>query len=121
MKTHFQLQGKVDFHPQKEIKDSIKGVKFDFFYTGKREGAGQIELHITSIVRDWDENVFIRKASYLGHKENWKRCIKDHVRTHLLELHTGEMLVLALMQEFDVTEDNFKPWENYNPIHSPNT
>ncbi|WP_423819197.1 hypothetical protein V5739_00370 [Salinimicrobium sp. TIG7-5_MAKvit] len=118
IKSPLRPQGKFDFHPQEEIQESIRGVEYDFFYTGKREGTGgQIELHVTSIVRDWAENVYIRKAWYMGHKENWKGCIENHVRTHLLEISAGRMLVMRLMQDFEVTEDKFKPWEKYNPSH----
>ena len=112
-------QGKVDFHPQPQIEESIRGVEFDFFYTGKRQGTSSviIELHITSTVRDWAENVYMRKACYMGHKKQWKKCIEDHVRQHLLDLSTGSMLVMRLMQSFEVTEDKFKPWDKYNPSH----
>lgn len=73
--------GRKDFHPKPEIEESIRGVEYEFFYTGKRMGAGkQIELHVTSIVRDWDENVYIRKSWYSGNKEEWKKCIERHIR-----------------------------------------
>lgn len=115
MKTSLRQQGKVDFHPQPEIEDSIRGVEFDYFYTGKRQGSSriQIELHITSTVRDWNDNVYIRKAWYMGHKDHWKKCIEDHVRQHLLDLSTGPMLVMRMMQDFEVTEDKYKPWDKY--------
>ena len=48
---------KKNFFPQPIIQDSIRGVEFDYFYTGRRLGSGsQIELHITSTVIDWDNN-----------------------------------------------------------------
>ena len=59
--------------PQTEIQDSFKGVDFDYFFTGKREGTGgAIELHITSIVTDWATNTYTRQSIYRGHKEKWK-------------------------------------------------
>ena len=113
------IQDKVDFHPQPEIEDSIRGVEYDFFYTGKRQAPNSvtIELHITSNVRDWAENVYIRKAWYMGHKDQWKKCLKDHVRQHLTDLGTEPMMVRRMMQDFEVTKDNFKPWDKYNPSH----
>ena len=69
--------GRKDFHPKEEIEDSIKGVDFDYLYTGRRTGtSGQIELHVTSIVKDWDQNTYIRKAWYMGNKKGWKDCIR---------------------------------------------
>lgn len=118
MKTPLRPQGIVDFNPQEAIEESIRGVEFDYFYTGKREGkSGYIELHVTSTVRDWAENVYIRKAWYLGHKEDWKSCIDKHIRTHLLDLNTGMQLVLRMMQEFEVSEEKFIHWEIYKPTH----
>lgn len=116
MKSPLRQQEKIDYHPKEEIEESIRGVEYDFFYTGKRQGTGgQIELHITSTVRDWAENVYIRKAWYMGHKEKWEDCIKDHVRNHLIDLGTGHMLVMRLIQDFEVAKEKFKPWEKYKP------
>ena len=109
--------GRKDFHPKKEIEESIKGVEFDYFYTGKRTGtSGQIELHITSIVRDWDQNTYTRKAWFMGNKERWKDCIRIHIIDHLNDLNTGKMLVMSLMRDFEVSKDNFQEWEKYDPI-----
>ncbi|WP_156879185.1 hypothetical protein [Salinimicrobium xinjiangense] len=119
MKSQLKLQGKVDLHPQPEIEESIRGVEYDFFYTGKRQALRSpvIELHITSTVCDWAENVYIRKAWYMGHKDQWKQCIEDHVRQHLLDLSAGHMLVMRLMQDFEIGEKHFKEWDKYNPNH----
>lgn len=49
--------------PQAQIQSSLKGVEFDYFFTGKREGTGgAIELHITSIVTDWATNTYTRQS-----------------------------------------------------------
>lgn len=95
-------QGGKDYHPKPEIEESIRGVEYEFFYTGKRLGSGnQIELHITSIIRDWEETVFIRKSWYSGNKRTWKKCIEQHVRQHLEDLSTGQMLIMSLMRDFE--------------------
>ena len=117
-------RGRKDLHPKEAIEESIRGVEFDFYYTGKRLGSGKhIELHITSIVRDWEENVYIRKSWYDGNKKNWRACIKNHVRQHLIDLSSGAMLIMHLMRDFEVREEHFKKWTSYNPVyyksHSP--
>lgn len=110
--------GRKDFHPKPEIEESIKGVKVEFFFTGKRLGSGnQIELHVTSIVRDWEENLFVRKAWYRGNKQTWRKCIEQHVRNHLEDLATGHMLIMSLMREFEIHEEHFKAWEKYKPVY----
>ena len=44
--------GRKDVHPKKEIEEGIKGVEFDYFYTGKRTGtSGQIEPFLNIILR----------------------------------------------------------------------
>ena len=110
-------QGKKDWHPQPEIVDSIKGVKFDYFYTGKRLGGQQIELHITSVVMDWKSISYTRKAWYMGSKKDWKKCIQHHIINHLNDLSTGRMLVMSLIKDFEVTDDKFKTWEKYKPVY----
>ena len=110
--------GRKDFHPKEAIEESIRGVEYDFYYTGKKMGSGkQIELHITSIVRDWEENVFIRKSWYHGNRETWKNCIKNHVKQHLTDLSTGRVLVMSLMRDFEIREEHFRKWESYNPVY----
>lgn len=114
-----KMQGKKDFNTQPEIEDSINGVEYSFVYTGKRQApkSGMIELHITSTVKDWAQNMYVRKAWYMGHKEDWKKCIQDHVRQHLLDLQAGHMLVMRMMQDFEITEKDYQKWDKYNPSH----
>lgn len=110
--------GRKDFYPKPEIEDSFRGVEYEYFYTGKKLGSGkQIELHVTSIVRDWEENVYIRKCWYSGNKEDWKKCIKEHIRKHLEDLATGHMLITSLMRDFEIKDEHFRTWENYEPVH----
>lgn len=108
--------GRRDFHPKEGIEESLRGVSFDYFYTGKREGpSGQIELHITCVVTDWQENVFVRKAWFMGHKGNWKEVIRSFIIRHLEDLGTGNLLIKRMMQEFEVSQEKFMSWEKYNP------
>lgn len=114
-KDFLEEVGRIDLHPKDTIEESLRGVEFDYFYTGKRSSRG-IELHITSVVRDWDENVFIRQSWFKGSKKQWKSTITKHIRSHLSDLHIGEMLVMRLMTDFDVSEDNFREWDKYADV-----
>ena len=119
MKSSLRKQGQVDNNTQSEIEESIRGVEYSFFYTGRRQAtkSPMIELHITSTIKDWAQQTYIRKAWYMGHSEKWKKCIADHVRQHLLDMAAGPMLVMRLMQDFEIIEENFHEWEKYNPTH----
>jgi hypothetical protein len=72
-RSNLKKVGQKNLQPQREIQNSLKGVDFDYFFTGRREGnGGQIELHITSVVTDWATNTFTRQSIYRGHKEHWR-------------------------------------------------
>lgn len=105
-----------DFHPKPAIEESIRGVEVDFYYTGKRLGKGtQIELHLTSIVRDWEETVYIRKSWYTGNKKTWRECIEKHITKHLQDLSVEPTIVKGLMRDFEIREEHFRTWEKYDP------
>ncbi len=54
MKTPLREIGRVDHQPKANITQAMKGVNFDYYYTGQRKGPkGHIELSVTSIVTDW--------------------------------------------------------------------
>lgn len=109
--------GRKDSHPKTSIENSIRGVSFDYYFTGRREGpSGQIELHVTSVVTDWQENVYIRKAWFLGHKHHWKPVIRKFLLDHMDDLDTGIQLIKSLLREFEVDNRKFVPWEKYNPV-----
>lgn len=109
MKTPLREIGKVDHHPQDQIKDGMRGVTFDYNYSGKRVGpVGQIELNVTSIVTDWAGNIYYRTCRYLGHHEGWKRCIRSHIIKHLTDLQVGVMQVRALTGNFEANKSKCK-------------
>ena len=106
--------GRKDHQPKSGIEDSLKGVKFDYYFTGKRVGpSGQIELHITSVVTDWQENVYVRRAWFMGHKKGWKEVIRLFILNHLDDLSTGIQLIKAMLRDFEVNNEKFVPWERY--------
>lgn len=106
--------GQKNLQPQLEIQESLKGVEFDYFFTGKREGSGgHIELHITSIVADWETNTYTRQSIYRGHKENWIACIEKHIISHLKDLNTDPGIIRGMMRYFEVDNEKYKNWERY--------
>ena len=103
-----------NIQPQTEIQESLKGVDFDYFFAGKREGTGgAIELHITSIVTDWATNTYTRQSIYRGHKEKWRECIQTHIINHLKDLNTDPGIVRGMMRYFEVDEEKCISWERY--------
>jgi hypothetical protein len=100
-----------------KIEDSLKGVDFDYFFTGKRMGTGgEIELHITSVVTDWATNTYTRKSIYRGHKGRWKECIEQHILSHLKDLNSDLGIVKAMMRYFEVDRGKFKSWERHHSL-----
>lgn len=75
--------------------------------------SGQIELHITSVVTDWQENVYVRKAWFMGHKVGWKEVIRRFLLQHLDDLSTGIQLIKMKLRNFEVDKGKFVPWEKY--------
>lgn len=116
MNTPLREIGRVDHHPQVAIKDGMAGVEFDYYFTGKRMGTnGQIELSVTSIIKDSDNNIYYRTCRYLGHKEGWKKCIKSHIFKHLQDLGVGIMLVRAMTADFEADKRKYKNVEKEKP------
>lgn len=114
MLANLPERGRTDFHPKSGIEESHRGVEFDFYYTGRRLGSGNlIELHVTTIIRDWEENIFLRKSWYSIDKNSWKDLICGHIRRHLIDLGVDKTIVLGLLRDFEIKEDHFRRWNEY--------
>lgn len=106
--------GRKEFHPKTAIEESYRGVEFDFYYTGKRLGTSSlIELHIKSIIRDWEENIFLRKSWYRIEKISWKHIIRSHIFRHLLDLEVDKTIALGLLRDFEVKDEHYREWNKY--------
>lgn len=117
MKPSLRLRAQQDINTQDHIEESIRGVDYIFFFTGRRQAHNSpiIELHITSTIIDWNHQRYERKSWYMGHMEGWKKCIENHVRQHLVDLGAGQMLAMRLMQDFQVKQEHYRRWEKYYP------
>jgi hypothetical protein len=112
MKTPLREIGRVDHQPQDKIIDAMEGVNFDYNYSGQRVGAnGQIELSVTTVITDWDKNIYYRTSRYLGHYQDWKNCIRTQLWNHLIDLGVGIMLVRVKLEDFEVDKSNYSPQE----------
>jgi hypothetical protein len=115
MKAPLREIGRENCHPQDTIEDGMRGLTYDYCFSGKRVGpVGQIELHVTSVLTDWAGNIYTRKCRYLGHKERWRDCIRSHIIKHLTDLYVGQMLVRAMMGNFEVDHKKYKDWNSYH-------
>ena len=111
MKMPLREIGRVDHHPKEQIQNAMEGVTFDYHYSGQRVGSvGQIELSVTSIITDWNNNIYYRTCRYIGHNEGWKDKVKAHIFQHLSDLGVGIMLVRAMMNDFVVDKSKHKEW-----------
>jgi len=111
LKTQLREIGRVDHHPHEDIHDSMKGLTFDYHFSGQRVGSvGQIELSIASILNDWDNNIYYRTCRYLGHHDGWKIKVRDHIFQHLTDLGVGIMLVRAIIDNFRVDKSKHREW-----------
>lgn len=111
MKTPLREIGRVDHHPKDTIQDAMRGLTFDYYYSGQRMGSvGHIELCVTSFITDCDKNIYYRTCRYLGHNDGWKGKIKAHIFQHLSDLGVGIMLVRAMLDRFEVDEKKKRDW-----------
>jgi len=59
------LKSKKDICSQSHIEDALKGLDHSYFYNGKRMGnSDNIELNVTSVIMDADENLYLRSCNY---------------------------------------------------------
>jgi len=71
------LKSKKDICSQSHIENALKGLEHSYFYNGKGLGnSDNIELNVTTVIKDADENLYLRSCHYSGQKDTWKEVIK---------------------------------------------
>ena len=88
------LKSKKDISSQSQIEDALRGLEYSYFYNGKRLGySDSIELNVTTVIMDADENLYLRSCNYSGQKDIWKEVIKNQLIQHLKDLGVENGLV----------------------------
>ena len=101
------IKDQKDINSCPQIEDALKGFDFSYFYTGKRLGKGEnIELEVSTLIRDSDENQFLRSCLYSGQKDTWKDVIKEQLKNHLRNIGVEEGFVRSETRYFEVSIDN---------------
>ena len=100
------LKSKKDVSIQSHIEDALKGLKRSYFYNGKRLGnSNNIELNVTTVIMDADENLYLRSCNYSVQKGIWKEVIKDQLIQHLKDLGVETGLVRSETRYFEVSPE----------------
>jgi hypothetical protein len=108
------LKSKKDICSQSHIEDALKGLEHSYFYNGKRLGnSDNIELNVTTVIMDADENLFLRSCHYSGQKDTWKEVIKDQLIQHLKDIGVEKGLVRSETRYFEVSPEQHLPIEKY--------
>lgn len=97
------------------VEEPMRGIKYEYNFSGKRLGPdGFIELYLTCMVWDYKGNTFLRKSVYWGNKDKWKDVIRGFIIQHLNDVRCGNMLVRAIMRDFEVENSRYIPLDRYN-------
>jgi len=96
------------------MEDALKGLEHSYFYTGKRlENSNNIELNVTTVIMDTDENLYLRSCNYSGQKYTWKTAIKEQLIRHLKDLEVEYGLVNSETRYFEVSTEQHLLIEKY--------
>src|SRR5690606_39051219 len=96
------------------IEDALKGFTYSYFYTGERLGnSNNIDLQVSTLIMDSDENQFLRSCLYTGQKETWKEVIKQQVTRHLESIGVEPGFIKSETRYFDVSKDYYLSRERY--------
>jgi len=108
------LKSKKDTSTQSQIEDALKGLEYSYFYNGKRMGnSDNIELNVTTVIMDANENLYLRTCNYSGQKNTWKEVIKDQLIRHLKDLGVENGLIRSETRYFEVSPEQHLPIEKY--------
>jgi len=72
-----------------------------------------IELNVTTVIMDSEENLYLRSCNYSGQKDTWKEVIKDQLIQHLKDLGVENGLVRSETRYFEVSPEQHLPIEKY--------
>lgn len=108
------LRKQADVNSKLQIEDSLKGFDFSYFYTGKRLGhSNNIDLEVSTLIIDSEENQFLRSCLYTGQKEKWKEVIKQQLIKQLQDIGVEPGFIKSETRYFDVSKDHYLSIEKY--------
>ena len=108
------LISQTDTYTQKAVKDALLGVTWEYFYTGKRNNnTDNIELSVTTLILDSEENIFLRSCQYTGQKHTWKEVIKDQLKKHLKNVGVEEGFANSEVRYFEASQDQYLSESKY--------
>ena len=111
-------KSRKDHNTSSIIKEALKGIKLEFYYTGQRMGKDLISLTVCSLIEDDAENLFLRLCTYTGLKEKWKEVIIDQVKKQLQDLDVEEGFIKSETRYLEVDKSNFLEKENFEKLYS---
>ena len=89
-----------------QIEDALNGFDYSYFYSGRRLGnSDNIELEVSTLIIDGNENQFLRSCLYSGQKETWKEVIKEQLKQHLRDIGVEEGFVRSETRYFEVSKE----------------
>lgn len=111
-------KSRKDFVTAPTIKEAIKGVKIEFYFTGQRMGKELISLNVCSLIEDDAENLFLRLCTYSGLKDKWKDVIINQIKQQLRDLEVEEGFIRSETRYLEVDKNNFLKKENFEKLYS---
>lgn len=108
------VKDQEDFNSRPQIEDALKGFEYSYFYTGKRIGkVDSIELEVSTLIIDSDENQFLRSCLYSGERDTWKVVIKQQLIKHLQSIGVEPGFIKSETRYFEVSKDHYLSIEQY--------
>lgn len=77
------------------------------------ERKGMVEIEVSTLVIDADEQMYLRSCEYAGQKEDWKEAIKAQLVKHLQNIGVEPGFVGSETRYFEVSNDNHLSLERY--------
>lgn len=108
------LTKQSDINSRPQIEDALKGFTYSYFYTGKRLGnSNNIDLEVSTLIMDSEENQFLRSCLYTGQKESWKEVIKQQLIKQLKDIGVESGFIKSETRYFEVSKDYNLSREGY--------
>lgn len=100
---------KTDLFDKREITNDLAEFEFDYFFNGRRLGkSDNIDLTVVTWIRDCDDFLFIRYATYSGQKFKWKEKIIQQLQQIMADINIGVEFAKTQLRYFEVERIKFQ-------------